>query len=290
MLSRSFALHEYLSRRSTLSDVVDYYAEMSRGSKLFEKILGPGMHTKLSRLSQENFLIAEIASSNAKLVAEVGCGTGAFSMRLAELLPATTFRGIDPVNSHVEAAVRGNKSLTNVTFYRGTGEGLCCNMQRRADVIFGVESFCHLDSTSSMVQFFRQCEACLTQNGKVIVIDAFRTEWFSQVRPEQSTCLRLAESALRIKRLHTKQEWAEAARTCGLELKSYTDLTSQALPFWEVMQRLSRMALKIPGLGWFLKRNYPCHLDTLLAGCTIFHALKNRRAAEYGVMVLRRGA
>lgn len=250
------------------------------------------MHTRLyspwASLSQGSFVLTEIASCDASLVVEVGCGRGAFSLHLGELLPSVIFRGVDPVHAQVQAAIKNNRHLTNVTFHRGTGEGLSCSMHRRADVIFGVESFCYLDSTSSMVQFFRQCEGCLTQKGKVVIVDAFRTEWFPQVGPEQATCLRLAESALRIKRLHTRKEWLEVAHSCGLELKSYTDLSKQALPFWELAQKLSRVALKVPGVVWYLRRTHPYMLDNLLAACTFAHALKNRRAAEYGVMVLRR--
>lgn len=172
-------LDEYKQAKYQNSDVQAYYSSTTfRDYKLLELATGcNAMHTELvpaqplpfrcGHLQQLLYVIAEMGpgsgSSSSTRVLEVGFGKGSNSIFLASLFKHSQFIGVDLTEDHVQYA-RSHASrlgLSNVRFELGDaaqppaaiGEG------GTYDLIFGIESFCHVDTDAKLKSFLVRQEA-----------------------------------------------------------------------------------------------------------------------------------
>jgi len=233
-------------------------------------------------------------------VLELGAGRGYCTLLLAGLFHPTSdfqFFGVDRVQRHVEVARTDALDYTNVYFYRGDAAHTSSFQPYRStapfDVVFSVEAACHLDHPEAMRAFLTNTANHLAPDGRLILIDGFRSENFSTAPPDQQLAMRLAERAFSIRRMHSMSEWIEAAHAAGLQIKRVEDLTPQALPFWTLGWRVAHAVLHhVP--AWVIRRlrasAYTAKsTDNLLAVATVAHAMRKRAAGVYGVMVFGKG-
>jgi SAM-dependent methyltransferase len=234
-------------------------------------------------------------------VLEVGSGRGYCTLMLAGLFAPSSdfeFHGVDLVQRHVDVARQDavDHNYTNVHFYQGDA-AMTASFRPRAsfsaapfDIIFGVEALCHLDTTYSVRAFLVNAANHLAPgHGRLVIIDGFRSETFPAAPADQQLAMRLAERAFGIKRMRPMSEWIEAAHSARLRLESLEDLTHQALPFWTLGWRFAHTLLR-HAPAWVVRRlratPYTAKsTDNLLAVATVAHAMRNRAAAVYGVMV-----
>ena len=228
---------------------------------------------------------AVISPSDSAHVLEVGFGRGYCTMFMASLMPQIRFHGVDRVQRHVQlaqhACVKGGYS--NIDFFYGDGaEFLSAVSDTRYDVVFGVESLCHLDTTAKLKAFMANVTRRLSYpGGRLVIVDGFRSARFSTAPEDQRTAMRLAECGFSIRRMPSKAEWVQEARGVGLHLIRNIDLTPEALPFWTKGWRLARTVLRLlPFIRYFYAS------DNLLSVAMTAHAM--RGAAEYGVLVFQR--
>jgi SAM-dependent methyltransferase len=229
---------------------------------------------------------------NKTHILEIGFGRGYCTLLLAGLLPASDFEfhGLDIVERHVDVARADAAKYPNVRFHHGDAAATTMYAKMPSfDVIFAIESLCHMDSPERMRCLLTNASKHLLPGGCVVIIDGFRSETFGQSPPDQQLAMRLAERAFGIQRMHPMSEWIEAAYPTGLALKRLDDLTAHAIPFWTLGWRFAHAFLRHAPV-WVIRRlratPYTARsTDNLLAVATVAHAMRNRASAVYGVMV-----
>lgn len=178
-------------------DVVEYYTRTTfRDYRLLEFATGSeAMHTRLvprvtlpyeaGHLRQLLYVVGHTGS--AKNVLEIGSGKGTNSIFLAHLLPHVNFVAVDLVPDHVEFATSAARAakLSNLSFVLGDASTLpsclpaipsassappsapssappsASPSDREFDLIFGIESLCHLDTPAKMSGFMGYAGAAL---------------------------------------------------------------------------------------------------------------------------------
>ena len=281
--------------------------------RVLELCVGPGMHTELCAPSpilrfgghtrQAVLVLAEVAAVTERTdrqwaelsdrtadarasVLEVGFGRGYCLMFLAGLMPHVHFHGVDRVQRHLQlggnACLKGGYS--NVELFVGDGTEFLGSMKDTVyDVVFGVESLCHLDTAAKLKAFVASAARRLTfPGGRLVVVDGFRSAGFDDAPEDHRTAMRLAERGFHIRAMPSKAEWVQEAGAAGLHLVRSLDLTSEALPFWTMGWRLARTVLRLVPFV----RALGVGADNLLSVAMTAHAL--REAAEYGVLVFER--
>ena len=299
-------------------DVIAYYTHTTdRDYRVLSWFMGQGLHTSLtarlpvgsSNERQALYVANAIAvaraltpsdsTAAATRVLEVGSGRGYCTLMLAGFFTPSSdfeFHGVDLVKRHIDVARRdaAAHNYTNVHFHQGDA-AMTASFRPYAstapfDIIFGVEALCHLDTPYSVRAFLTNAANHLAAgHGRLIIVDGFRSETFATAPANQQLAMRLAERAFAIKRMRPMSEWIEAAYSAGLRLESLEDLTHQALPFWTVGWRFAHALLR-HAPAWVIRRlratPYTAKsTDNLLAVATVAHAMRNRAAAVYGVMV-----
>lgn len=272
------------------SHVIKYYSSTSfRDYKLFE--LGTGcsaMHTELHTpfnlgfYTQCMYVIAHMKSTSNTLTLEVGCGKGANSIFLSSLFPDSNFIACDLLDSHIEYAKTKNKNK-NIEFVHSNVLEMHLPISS-VDIVFGIESFCHLDSIPQMHAFLKKTHSFLKPRGKIIIVDAFRTNNFNQQSKNVQCAMTLAESAFKINIMNSKQTWINTAKSYNFSLLSTINLTDNALPFWIMGQKVARLLLYTPFFGYMLMKWAPESGSNFIAVLMIAYTLYFQ-AAEYGVLV-----
>lgn len=288
--------------RSNHRDVRGYYRHTtSRDYALLRWVTGSeAMHTRLSApplTAQGALILGELRAGRATRVLEIGCGRGADLVALAVLAPDITFHAVDLMPEHVAAtrAAAARAGATNVAAY--VGDGRCWRPPAaRYDAVFGCESLCHLDTPVGGLRTFLRHLAthCLPQGGggRLIVLDAFRSATFAHHDHGQARrAMRRAEAAFCIDAMPSRARWARLASAAGLRTVHWRDLTDEALTFWEDARRWAgRVHRWAPArlLAWYTgsaarRRSTG---DNLQAARDVALALRDRAAAEYGLLVL----
>ena len=316
-LKPAFDTDALLEHNPTREDVDAYYTHTTdRDYRVLEWFVGPGLHTRLSAkhpihshtgtARQVMYVanavaIAHHQSTKTVRVLELGSGRGHCTLLLAGLFhPASEFQffGVDRVQRHVEVARNNALDYTNVHFRLGDAAHTSSFQPYLStasfDVIFAIEAACHLDHPEAMRAFLTNTANHLAPEGRLILIDGFRSENFSAAPPNQQLAMRLAERAFSIRRMRAMSEWIEGAHAAGLRLKSLEDLTPQALPFWTLGWRVVHAVLHHTP-AWVIRRlRASAHTakstNNLLAVATVAHAMRDRAAAVYGVMVFAKGS
>jgi len=259
-----------------------YDATTERDYALLELFMGSGMHTRLQGVQQAAFIMHEIAEIQAERVLEVGCGKGHCSLWLARAMQDVHFSGMDLLPRHVETAIAASCDLENTSFFQGDALHLS---DERFDIIFGVESLCHIDTPEKLWYFIQQATAKLNAGGRLVIIDGFRSPTFDIASPEQQLAMLLAESGFKIRSMPSKMDWIELCTEAGLTLVMDLDLTAQAMPFWSLGWRISRLIVGIPYFVRWLITYRPQTASNLLSVSMTAHAMRDSGAAEYGMLV-----
>jgi SAM-dependent methyltransferase len=238
-------------------DVREYYEQTTdRDYQWLETAMGPGMHTKLGHMTQEMLILNEIREhGDVSDVLEVGCGRGSCSLFLAEALGGkVSFTGVDLVGRHVEVA-KAECCLRDldgiVEFVQGDVCGdwakwesaTAAKKGQKYQVIFGVESLCHMDSKEKVCSFIRQASRRLSTGGRLVIVDGFRCRMWEKAGAEHKMAMRLAESGFKICRMPSKADWIRAGGDEDMTFVSSVDLTGDALPYWTFGWRLARFVL-----------------------------------------------
>ena len=278
-------------------DVREYYeATTGRDYRWLEWFVGPGMHTVLSAplptgylgrgTRQAALVLAEVRAIGAQRVLEIGCGRGFCTLFLAGAAPDVQFDGVDLLAQHVHAArtTAAASGLCNATFHVADATVMKRAFQKY-DLIFGCEALCHIGADAC----FANVAKFLRRGGRLVIVDGFRSPTFNTCHDNQRQAMVLAESAFRVNVMHSKGRWIRRGRVAGFDFIRHHDLTTEAAPFWTLGWRLARCCLRFPNaLRWYVGTN--AHrtktLANLVAVCMVAHALRDRGAAEYGMLVL----
>jgi len=298
-------------------DVVEYYTRTTfMDYRLLEFATGSNaMHSKLAprarlpfeagHLRQLLYVLGHTGSA-CKNVLEIGSGKGGNSIFLAHLLPHVNFVAVDLVPDHVRfaAGAAGAANLTNLAFVLGdASSGLpACPpaipgaADRGFDLIFGIESLCHLDTPAKMSGFMGAAGPALRDGGKLVIVDGFRSGRFDQLHGANAADVReamnLAESGFRIRRMPSKEAWVALGLQHGLMPVQDIDLTPEALAFWTRGWRAARLLTALfPSLvRRYLRSADRCRRET---GANFVAVLMTAYAmalgsAEYGVLTLEK--
>ena len=289
----------------TRDTLCNYYKQTTfRDYRLFE--LGTGgnaMHTELcfkgpppfhlGFAQQLMYVIAHIPQTQSQShthILEIGFGKGSNILFLATMFPNIQFVGIDLIQEHVEFAKHAafKMKLSNVQFFK---EDVCALSHKEAsyDVIFGIESLCHLDTEQQVNALCKNAHRVLKQNGKLVIIDGFRSRNHDDTHTEAELAMNLAENGFRIRKMPSKDLWVSSGRSFSLVHVQDIDLTHEALPFWVLAWKIAHCLLKYyPGL---LRVYFTWSNTTRESGANFVSALMVAYAmtlgsAEYGVLVL----
>lgn len=299
-LASTMPLEPYREAEFDSADVVEYYEQTTfRDYRLLELATGSNaMHSRLEpktalpydpgHLRQLLYVIAHAGS--AKTVLEVGSGKGSNSVFLGALLPHVRFFAVDLVPAHVRVASRAARdaNLGNVAFFLGDA---CSPPEPLAglefDLIFGIESFCHLDTPAKMSGFLGPTGPRLSAGGKLVIVDGFRSGRFDELEADVREAMNLAESGFRIRRMPSKGGWSALAARSGLRLVQDVDLTPEALAFWTRGWKAARLLTLFPGLvRWYLgggdRRRRETGANFVAVLMTAYAMALG--AAEYGVL------
>ena len=263
----------------------------------------PAMHTELSRarrlpmrvssFHQLVYVLTHMYGGAPAAVLEVGCGKGANTITLAALLPQASFEGLDMAACHVAAAQRlaVDSGVTNTRFVVGNAAmPPPAVASRHFNLVFGIESLCHLDTDAAMEGFLTFVAGSLVHGGRLVIVDGFRSNRYDEVSPAVRTAMRLAECGFRIRRMAPKSLWVAMARRHGLSLVCDEDLTTQAVPFWTTGWRVATLLLMAPRLiRWYINSS-SARAETggsFLSVCCAAAAF-TLGSAEYGVLVFQR--
>ncbi|KAF5829098.1 S-adenosyl-L-methionine-dependent methyltransferase [Dunaliella salina] len=266
-LSRVLNLKCFFESKYLPSHVCHYYASTtSRDYKLLEWATNcDAMHTELSPRDRLPYncghlyqLLHVVACINPKSssVLEIGVGKGSNAIFLAKVFQHLRVVGLDIVPEHVtHAKCEAQKvGADNVEFYEGDAAQPPDQLKsRRFDLIFGIESLCHLDSDGRVQGFLQFAQKVLNPGGQIVVVDGFRADSFNSCPQEVQEAMILAESGFRICRMPSKRLWREVCDAAGLKLVRTTDLTHEAAKFWLKGWRVAQILLALPP---FLLRRY----------------------------------
>jgi len=177
LASKDYFTSEDADAYYTRTTDVDYRA--------LELCVGPGMHTELRApfpilnfgghtrqavavlmevvavTERDERSLVELDAEDVKdatdaNVLEIGFGRGYCTLFLAGIMPHIRFHGVDRVQRHVQLGQLGcvKGGYANVELFFGDGaEFLSAVSDTVYDVVFGVESLCHLDTTAKLKAF-----------------------------------------------------------------------------------------------------------------------------------------
>lgn len=305
----NFAQFDY-----NLEDVERHYSATTfRDYRLLEFLTGcNAMHTDLvpaqklpfaaKHLKQLMYVMMNMphnrpmrtASGN---VLEVGFGKGSNSIFLRALKPSgVRFFGVDVLPAHVQYAKKYAANLgfvDNVEFHLGDASNMPAAITTNTyDLIFGIESFCYLDTDDSVEAFLNFASKSLTSGGKIVIVDGFRADDFETFSADVRRAMELAESGFRIRRMASKATWKKLSEQHGrFVVREDVDLTSEAFPFWRKWWRFAHLLLRFaPSLVRKYLEKGGERTETFanfMSVCMTSYAMA-LGSAKYGVLVLEK--
>ena len=217
------------------------------------------------------FVLAEIRATGARSVLEIGCGMGYGTLLLAAAAPNVRFVGVDFLPRHIQWATSDAQGMPNVRFYIADATNM--RLSDTFDVIFGCESFCHMDDDEKRNRCAAFVRDHLRPGGRVVIVDGFRTDTFGDCTVDHQNAMRLAESGFRIRAMPSRAQWKVAF---DLPILREQTLTTEALPFWMMGWRLARACLRFPRLlRLFMKCVSEETVGSFISIVTVAHATKH---------------
>jgi SAM-dependent methyltransferase len=304
-IERMCILPEALHAPFDQDDVKAYYtSSLPREYAILQACKGPGMHSTLclppplgtcaSTAAQPAMILKEICLGHAKSVLEIGCGQGFCTLFLAKTCPDVGFHAIDILPQHIAIAQRHQKTcaLGNASFSLCDATTLDIpDTTGHFDLIFAVEALCHLDTPTQRRDFLTQASSRLTRNGRIVIIDGFRSPQYCSASEPQRKAMQIAEHGFRIREMPSKQTWIDLAADLDFILVHDRDLTAEALPFWRQGWKLAHFVLQFSSLLRWIDWQHPQLRETAANLCsvaTVAHAMRHRGAAEYGLLILQK--
>jgi len=298
-------LSETLHAPFDQEDVKAYYhSTLQREYAVLQACKGPGMHSTLSfapplgtcasTAAQPAMILKEICLLQAKNVLEVGCGQGFCTLFLAKMCPEIIFHAIDILPKHIEIAQKHQTTcaLSNTTFSLCNATTLDIpEPTHDFDLIFSVEALCHLDTPTQRRDFLTQASTRLNHNGRIVIIDGFRSPQYDSVSKQQQIAMQIAENGFRIREMPSKQTWIDLATDLNFLLVQDRDLTAEVLPFWRQGWKLAHFVLKFSSLLRWVDWKHPKLRESaanLFSVATVAHAMNHRGAAEYGLLIFQK--
>ncbi len=113
-------------------------------------------------------VIEALALSPGASVADIGAGTGYFSVRLAKAIPAGTVYAVDvepAMLDHIRKRALGD-GLKNVVTLQASGTGP--NLPKPVDLVIVVDTYHHLPNRPT---YFRELQKSVAPGGRVAIID-----------------------------------------------------------------------------------------------------------------------
>lgn len=234
-------------------------------------------------------------------VLEIGYGKGSNAIFLASLFPHVRVTGLDLLEEHCEYA--RHRALQHdlqerVNFYKGDAtnpphelwyekDDNCGSPRPRFDLIYAVESLCHLDSADKRERFTLFCRTMLKKEGRLVIVDGFRPSlktWTTGIHDSARKAMCSAEAGFRINAMPSREEWVAVCSRNDLVPTRYIDLTEEAGRFWIKWWIPARLILHVTPIGalrWFAK-GFPESYANFVAVCMTAHAFESG-AAEYGM-------
>ena len=113
-------------------------------------------------------VIGELGLRAGQSVADIGAGTGYFSVRLARLSSASTVYAVDIEPSMVQylKSRAAKEGLTNVVAVQASADSP--NLAAPVDVVLIVDTFHHIPNR---VEYFRKLRASLKPGGRLAIVD-----------------------------------------------------------------------------------------------------------------------
>lgn len=316
-LEKIQSLHTFRTKEFPLDYVKTYYKSTSfRDYNTFAKITGcNAMHTRLRQrgpvpydagfLQQLMHVIAHMPATRTRMsIVEIGSGKGSNLLYLAKLLPPmqASLIGVDLVDLHVEYSKKYTANMdlisnTNCSNTVNFVQADCSRLnnfpaEKTIDLIFGIESLCHLDSDDAFVRFLKSAAYMTRPGARFVVIDGFRSKAFDSLSTAVQDAMQLAEGGLRCRQMRSKESFRELAALNGFKLLYDVDLTHEAIPFWTLGWRVACLILLlIPSwiLRWYFsasRATAETHANFVAVMMTAYAMVLG--SAEYGLLVFER--
>lgn len=211
-----------LSKRSHESEFIDlgpsYYTESEYRDCLYHldrigRFLG-GNRATLKSLKKLKFIPESIL--------DVGCGSGQFTILLAEHYPEAKIKGIDISNEAIEIARKNLKEVLNTLPHVQFSLSYLHEISVQFDVVTATLLTHHL-SDQELISFLRQ--ACQTAKRAVIINDLHRhclaSLSFKLITPILfPNRLIKHDGLLSIRRSFTRQDWCRYLEAAGINKKA----------------------------------------------------------------------
>lgn len=250
-----------------------YYTEVKKYYKntkwLLFRLFGSKdgfMHIGLSRnkfykknkgyeLFQPSFVNKFIQSNGCKFVLELGCGQGTNLAYLASKNLDAKFWGIDLCPSNY--LVKGKK---NVHILTGDYHDLSKISSNSIDLIYAIETLCYAENIKKVLQ---EAYRVLSDNGILIVFDAYRQKETERYTFEELVYLKTIEDGFRLKQFQDINFFNQITQQSGFMCLKEIDLKQYALGY---LNDITTRINKYLRLGIFLKIFLQLFPDDVLGG------------------------
>jgi len=234
LVKGTFNVDELLHQRVDGRLIVNYYKQSDYGYRKYHSPEGAvhmalnldGEDDKEAYYAQALIVQRHIDELRPARVLELASGKGFNTIYLAKRNPDIEFTGIDLTPTYVATAQAEAPGLPNVSFRVGDFHGL--DVERGVfGVVFAVESLCH---AIDLPRALSEAREVLRPGGRLIVIDAFRGNGFTDLDPEMQTAAKLIEAAMAVDGARTLDDWLDVARGAGFEVCGVEDLSQAIRP------------------------------------------------------------
>lgn len=287
-----FDLDELKSQGSSNASIRKYYEDSRLGYYLVHSkdgamhmALNPSGEFEESGYAGQANLVAERLLPSTRDVLELASGNGFNLELLARAHSEVQFTGIDLVPEQVKRADEKLSALANASTEVGDFQDLAFE-DAAFDLVFVIESLCHaLDLAKALSEVHR----VLRPGGRLIVIDAWRTDGFSQQSTELQSAAGYAEAAMAVPYAREIGAWKSAVVEAGFEITEDLDLSEAIMPN---LERLSRIAenrfVAHPLRARVLKKVFPTALVTNAVAGYLMPLTVQMNAHTYRMVVLTR--
>lgn len=261
MIRERFDVASVLDRSYKLVDVAEYYRQSDRGYRLFHSREG-ALHIALGCdgyadtncfARQADLFCKQMDEIGAQSVIEFGCGMGYNTRRIAQTRPSLKVLGVDLTESHVKAADKASRGLSNAEFQLGNYEQL--DLPNGAfDGILAVETLCQTNSQENAI---REAARLLRPGGRLVVIDCWRGGPLESFPPEVREAAQLVEKTTAVNAFSALSDWASMADEQGMKLVMQIDHSAETEQNLARLYRLARRFFRMPRAARAIARAFP---------------------------------
>jgi SAM-dependent methyltransferase len=275
---------EFAKRNS--KHVQEYYKRTThRDYKYLAVVTGRNaMHTRLTGKQPISFVSEAISRSDRVL--ELGCGKGGNLLALKRLKQSLSLHGEDITREHADFASL-LLGLNSHVFARN----FCKPSPYIYDVMFALESLCHLGSRARVRKMCLRVQQQLAPAGVFIIVDGFRADDYNKTCPAAQDAMKFAEFGFCAPNFPSVEMWIQEATAAGLELVIHRDLTIEALPYWTLGWKVGRLIIQFPRLVKAYMHFSPLYrtetVANLVSVCAVAPALV-MGSAKYGLLKFKK--